>query len=110
MARTNSCRRICRLLVFIGSGLFALQSPLAEAATIVNGTRTVILSLQTRSAHSPWQGNVLRGPLGVQRPTTIYVPPDACICDLKATFEDGHRITRQRVDLCRASTYVLRDF
>jgi len=87
-----------------------MQSSFAEAATIVNGTRTVIISLQTRSAYSPWR-NVLRdGPVGVQRRTTIYVPPDACVCDLKAIFDDGHRTTRQGVNLCGPSTYVLRDF
>jgi hypothetical protein len=99
-------RRVClTLLLVLGT---VCPAGTALAGTIVNGTRTAMVSLQIRNGHSGWQGNLLRdGPVGVGKHKTIYVS-DTCICDVRATFEDGHRVMRQRVDIC--STLVIRDF
>jgi hypothetical protein len=100
------------ILLLVLSTLFPAGKALAGyTIEVVNGTRTVMVSLQVKETNAPaWHFNALRdGPLGVQKRTTIGVP-DACVCDLKATFEDGHRVTRPRVNLCRTSTYVVRDF
>ena len=103
-------RRILAIGLLAGA-LSIATSAFAHQVAIVNGTRTAMMSLQVRSARSTWRGNVLRdGPLGLQRQKTIFVPPDACILDLKATFEDGHRVTHPSADLCDTYTFVFRDF
>jgi hypothetical protein len=101
--------RVCLSLLLV-PGTVCLAGT-ALAATIVNGTRTAMVSLQIKSGHSGWHGNLLDdGPLGVQRHKTIYGPSDGCVYDLKATFEDGHRVMRPRVNLCAPSMVVIRDF
>jgi len=109
-ANYTFAQSVCVTLLVVGSTLCAARPALASNVAIRNGTRTVMISLQIRSPGSPWQGNALRdGPLGVQRQTTIYVRSDGCYYDLKATFEDGHRVMRPRANLC-GSAFVIRDF
>jgi hypothetical protein len=80
--------------------------------TIVNGTRTAMIMLQIKESNSArWQAELLnRRPLGVQKEATFHDKSDACLYDLRAMFEDGHRVLRQRVDLCKNSRYVITDF
>jgi hypothetical protein len=94
------------------SNFCSAQTALAAGTIeIVNGTRMAMVSLQLKGANaSSWHPNVLRdGPLGVQKQTTVPAP-EACVCDLKATFEDGHRTTRPHINLCRSPKYVMLDF
>jgi len=99
--------RVCPIVLLILGTVWPTE--IALAGTVVNGTRTAMVSLQIRSGHSGWEGNLLRdGPVGVGKHKAIYAPSDSCVCDVKATFEDGHRVMRQRVDVC--STFVIRDF
>lgn len=82
----------------------------AGTVTVVNGTRTAMITLQLKDTNGfGWQGDVLGGkPLGVQRRITVpYVK--ACICDIRATFEDGHRVMRRHVNVCSTPTYVVQD-
>ena len=99
------------MLLLAGSGLLISSSAFAHPVAIVNGTRTAMMSLQLRGARTGWRGNVLRdGPLGVLRPKTISVSPDDCVVDIKATFEDGHRVMHPGTDLCGTYMFVFRDF
>jgi hypothetical protein len=98
------------MLVLAASSLCMASPAFAGPVAIVNGTRTVMMSLQVKGPRTGWRGNVLRdGPLGVQKQATIFVPSNACICDLKATFEDGHRVMHPQADLC-GRVFVFRDF
>ncbi len=83
-----------------------------QSVVVVNGTRTAMIMLQLKESRAPeWQPDLLsRRPLGVQKETVFRRDRNACIFDLKAMFEDGHRITKQRVDLCKAPRYVVADF
>lgn len=112
--RPNSVflRRLCTILSpALSISLIAGPALASGTIEIVNGTRMAMVSLQLKEANSAgWHANTLRdGPLGVQKQTSVQAP-DACICDLKATFEDGHRATRQHVNLCKSPKYVMRDF
>lgn len=81
-----------------------------DTAVIVNGTRTVMMTLQMRDSRAgDWQGDLLMSrPLGIQK--QIAVPlRDGCVFDLRASFEDGHRLTKMHVNLCRNRTYLLSD-
>lgn len=95
------------LILLAGSAGSALAS---GSVTVVNGTRTAMITLQLKESDgSGWQGNALGGkPLGVQKRTTVYAK--ACICDIRAIFEDGHRVMRRHVNVCTTPTYVLQDF
>lgn len=79
---------------------------------IVNGTRTAMIMLHIKDSRAPaWQTEILgRKPLGVQKETSFSRNRSACVFDLKAMFEDGHRVTKERVDLCKSPRYVLADF
>ena len=79
---------------------------------IVNGTRTAMIMLHVKDSRAlAWQADLLdRKPLGVQKETVFRRDLNACIYDLKAVFEDGHRVTKQRIDLCKSPRYILGDF
>jgi hypothetical protein len=79
---------------------------------IVNGTRTAMIMLHIKDSRAAaWQTELLgRKPLGVQKEASYRRDRGACVYDLKAMFEDGHRVTKQRVDLCKSPRYVLADF
>lgn len=102
----------------VAAGLMAVAAlavSTAEAGTvaIVNGTRTVMLGLEARAEGSnAWQTDVLaRRTLGIQRQVLFAVPNAPwCYYDLKAMFEDGHRLTKTHVNLCGTHAYVLTDF
>ncbi len=84
----------------------------SDPIVVVNGTRTAMITLQLKPSDArAWQPDLLaRGPLGVQKETTFQRPGHVCIYDLKAMFEDGHRVVKQRVNLCKTERYVVSDF
>ena len=83
----------------------------AKMVSIVNGTRTAMVELQVRPVDAPiWRPDLLdRKTLGIQKEISIDVGP-ACEFDVKARFEDGHRVMKERVNFCKSSTYLLTDF
>jgi hypothetical protein len=98
-------------LAAIGGAVFLAAPASADPAVVVNGTRTAMVNLQIKEAHAQdWTSDVLgRRPLGVQKETTFNRDHNACVFDVKAMFEDGHKITK-RVDLCKSPRFVLADF
>ncbi|HKD21584.1 MAG TPA: hypothetical protein VKB71_06205 [Rhizomicrobium sp.] len=84
----------------------------AHTISIVNGTRTAMVSLQARQADTAvWQKDLLGNhPLGIQKPVDFTVPDKPnCFFELKAMFEDGHRLNK-KANLCKSNTYLLTDF
>jgi hypothetical protein len=104
--------RACALgaLLVVATGTAAAQPD--DGVVIVNGTRTAMIMLHIKDSRaSGWQTELLgRKPLGVQKETNFRRDRNACVYDLKAMFEDGHRVTKLRVDLCKKPRYVLADF
>lgn len=104
----------------LGAALLAFAGVMSQSAAaqgdgivIVNGTRTAMIMLHIKDTRAQvWEADLLgHKPLGVQKETTIFRGGrNACVFDLKAIFEDGHRVTKQRVDLCKSPRYVLADF
>ncbi len=106
-------------VVVLGATLLAFAGAISQvvaqpegANVIVNGTRMAMIMLQVKDSRAPvWQTDLLeRKPLGVQKETVFSRDRNACVFDLKAVFEDGHRVTKRRVDLCKSPRYVLADF
>lgn len=104
--------RACMLgaVLMLATGAVVAQPD--NGFVIVNGTRTAMIMLQIKDSRvTAWQTELLgRKPLGVQKETSYRRDRSACVYDLKAMFEDGHRVTKQRVDLCKSPRYVLADF
>lgn len=104
--------RACMLgAAFIVATGVAVAQP-DNGFVIVNGTRTAMIMLHIKDSRAAvWQTELLgRKPLGVQKETSYRRDRGACVYDLKAMFEDGHRVTKQRVDFCKSPRYVLTDF
>ena len=72
----------------------------ASAATIVNASHFGIVALQARTAaNTPWQADLLnQRTLGVGKSVTVN--PGGCQVDLLATFDDGHKALKQKVNVC----------
>jgi hypothetical protein len=93
----------------------AIAMPVCASAhnvSIVNGTRTAMVSLQARQADTDvWQKDLLdKRTLGIQKSVDFAVPDKPnCFFELKAMFEDGHRLNK-KANLCKANTYLLTDF
>lgn len=107
---------VCAPMLFValaafGGATFLAAPASADPAVIVNGTRTAMIGLQIKEPHAQdWRDDVLgRRPLGVQKETVINRDHNACTYDVKAMFEDGHKVTR-RVDLCKSPRFVITDF
>jgi len=93
-------------------GVFAgVSAASARPVSIVNGTRTAMVALQVRQADAPvWRPDLLNHrTLGIQKQIAFEVGP-ACLFDVKAMFEDGHRLNKQHINLCKSTTYLLTDF
>jgi len=101
----------------IRSGIVSLVLPLvlagfataASAATIVNGSHFGIVALQARTAtNAPWQADLLnQRTLGVGKSVTVN--PGGCQVDLLATFDDGHKALRQKVNACGTAPIQIND-
>lgn len=104
-----------RLLVLALVAVAATTAPSFAGHTvqIVNGTRTAMVALQARpSRGGPWQVGLLKQrSLGIQKQVEFAMPENKdCFYDLDARFEDGHRISKRHVDLCKSPTFLLTDF
>lgn len=83
-------------------------------ALIVNGARAALIALQIKesSLKAVWRDNLLAGkPLGIQKQMQLDLPDKQdCFFDMKATFEDGRRLYRPHVNLCRLKKFTVTDF
>lgn len=81
----------------------------ASAATIVNGSHFGIVALQARpAANVPWQADLLnQRTLGVGK--SVSVNPGGCQVDLLATFDDGHKALKQKVNACSNAPIKIND-
>jgi hypothetical protein len=78
--------------------------------TIVNGTRTVMVSLQLRPSGGAWTEILDRNRLSVHQEYAYPLPPGDCDhYDIRAVFDDGHVVNKTDQKLCN-SPYVLTDF
>ncbi len=85
----------------------------ARKIGIVNGTRTAMIALRTRESQTgAWQADLLdNGPLGIHKQIDFEIPAHStCFFDLNAMFEDGHRVTKMHVNLCRSPIYLMTNF
>jgi hypothetical protein len=75
----------------------------------VNGAHAAIVDLQMRPPGSEkWGENrLLAHPLGIQK-QIFLAHPGGCIVDLKVQFEDGRRLVKRNVNLCKP--YVMQEF
>lgn len=101
-------------LIAFGAAADAANETAPRQAQIVNGARAAVVALQIKESGDtrPWKLNLLaRRPLGIQKQIEIDLPnkPD-CFFDVKATLEDGRRIYRPRVNLCRKPKFTVTDF
>ena len=93
------------------AALMSVSAASARPVSVVNGTRTAMVALQVRPSDADaWRPDILNHrPLGIQKQIDFEVGP-ACFFDVKAMFEDGHRVNKQHVNLCKSTTYLLTDF
>src|SRR3974390_360149 len=102
-----ACAGLVSLIAF-GAVIQAVHADPAGAVSIVNGTRTAMVSLQLRpSGTEDWQANVLQHrTLGVARAESVGLSGSTCLYDLFCRFEDGHRQVKTHVNLCRSKLVV----
>jgi hypothetical protein len=83
---------------------FIAGAGLAEAKTIkvFNPTSYAMVSLQAKKpAAKDWDGNLLgKNALGVGKVKEIDLDASECHYDLRATFDDGHKVEKKNVDVC----------
>ncbi|MDE1938290.1 MAG: hypothetical protein KGI68_04665 [Alphaproteobacteria bacterium] len=92
---------------------FAGPTSTVREVAIVNGTHTAMVELQVKeSLAETWQDDMLRHKsLGIQKRTVLALPAKGeCFYDIKAMFEDGHRINKRHINLCKSPIYLLTDF
>jgi hypothetical protein len=109
--RRESGATLGAALVVALTALIAGAPAVARPVSIVNGTRTAMVALQIKQAEAlNWRPDLLdHHTLGIQKQIDFQVGP-ACLFDVQAMFEDGHRVNRQRINLCKSTTYLLTDF
>ena len=90
----------------------AVSGTEAKTIKIFNPTHYAIVALQAKKpAATEWQADMLRKTaLGVGKLINIELAttPD-CIYDLRATFDDGHKVEKPKVDVCKIDVYQFTD-
>lgn len=83
-----------------------------KTVKIYNPTHYAIVALQAkRPTESEWQPDMLgKTALGVGKLVDINlaIEPD-CVYDLRATFDDGRKIEKPKVDICKIEVYQFTD-
>lgn len=89
------------------AGLIAVATVTAALAegspAITNATHYAIVAVQARpSGGTVWRSDLLgKATLGVGRTMPLALDPRPhCRYDLFVTFDDGHKVLRQNIDLC----------
>ncbi len=100
-------------LIFFGLAMSSAVSG-AEAKTIkiFNPTHYAIVALQAKKpAATEWQPDMLgKTALGVGKLVDVEMAttPD-CTYDLRATFDDGHKVEKPKVNICATDVYQFTD-
>lgn len=94
MTKSRGCIGAALLL-----GIATLAGP-ADAAAIINASHFGIVALQVKPAGAvAWQSDILnQHTLGVGKSVDVNV--SKCQVDVLATFDDGHKYTKNNVNLC----------
>ena len=86
--------------------------PKTKTIKIYNPTHYAIVALQAkRPAANEWQPDMLgKTALGVGKlvDVSLATEPD-CVYDLRATFDDGRKIEKPKVDICKIDVYQFSD-
>ena len=96
---------------FVAAALMATGADAAKI-TIVNGTRVAMVSLQAKPSPRPkWSIDLLnRRALGVGRAVLVDLPPgQVCQYDFFAMFYDGHKVQKNRVNICKPGPVTITD-
>ena len=115
VAKGNFMKAKSRAALFcLAVAAAALTASQAEAAkiTIVNGTRVAMVSLQAKPSPRPkWSDDLLnRHSLGVGRAVLVDLPPgQVCMYDFFAMFYDGHKVQKNRVNICKPGPVTITD-
>lgn len=85
----------------------------AEAKTIkvFNPTHYAMVALQAKKpGATTWDSDMLgKTALGVGKVTDINLDTSDCHFDLRATFDDGHKVEKKNVDMCATEVYQFTD-
>jgi hypothetical protein len=103
---------VLRNLLFAGSMVLALPTAALAAdhrVTIVNETNnTMVRFYASNSGRSSWEEDILGNRIlkpGQSVRINIDDGSGACIYDFRADFDDGDKLTRNRINVCEISTY-----
>ena len=104
MQNTGKIMRKTFWLVGLGLAALIAFASIAEARTIkiFNPTHYAIVALQAKKpAAKDWDADMLgKTALGVGKVTEIDLDTTDCHFDLRATFDDGHKVEKKNVDMC----------
>jgi len=97
-------------MILIGAAVSPVIAAPDRQVTIVNGTRTVMVSLQLRTRGGAWSEILDRKRLGVRQEIAFKFPPGPCDhYEIRAVFDDGHAVNKTDQNLCK-SPYLLTEF
>jgi len=102
--------RIIGLGLLLSSAAMIASPSVAAAKTvkIFNTTHYAIVALQSKkSADKDWHPDLLgKIALGVGKFADVDVD---CASDLRATFDDSHKVEKHGADVCKAEIYSFTD-
>lgn len=100
-------------LIFLGLAISSATSSVeAKTIKIFNPTNYAIVALQAKKpAATEWQPDLLgKTALGVGKLADVeFAATPDCIYDLRATFDDGHKVEKPKVDVCVTDIYQFTD-
>jgi hypothetical protein len=97
----------------IGLASIVAATAIAEAKTIkvFNPTHYAMVSLQAKKpAAKEWESDMLgKTALGVGKVKEVTLDTADCHWDLRATFDDGHKVEKKNVNMCASDVYQFTD-
>src|SRR6185295_2047880 len=109
--RTGETMRIRILLISLAT--IVATAAIAEAKTIkvFNPTPYAMVSLQTKKPTAKeWDSDQLgKTALGVGKVKEVDLDTADCHWDLRATFDDGHKVEKKNVNMCNGDVYQFTD-
>jgi hypothetical protein len=101
-----------RNLLFAGTMLLALPTAASASdrrVTIINETNnTMVRFYASNSGRSAWEEDIL-GNRVLKPGQSVRINIDdgsgACIFDFRADFDDGDKLTRNRINVCEITSY-----